>query len=551
LKPSFLKVRLITVLLVMSFAAVMVRLVYIQLWCHASMLKQSSQQVKKRGKAVLRRGDILDRNKAVLAESIELSSCFADPTLIDNPNEVSRQLSGILNIPKHEIEKNITSAKGYPESSLASHLLGYVGVDNMGLSGIEYVYNKILLDYVPPRWSFRDGRGFCIYTSSVESETIGSVRLTIDSTLQYVAERELKKGVARYGAKGGLVLIQNPNTGEILCSAAYPTIDLNSRKVPKTEDLLFLPVSWVFEPGSTFKSIVASAALEEKLLGLNDKIYCENGEWQFADIEINDHDSHKKISFKQIITDSSNIGVAKIGIRLGKERLYRYIRAFGFGTRTGVELYGESAGILRAPNRWSGVSLPVMSFGQELGVTPLQLISAYSAIANGGCLLEPHFVKNVINADGKCIKNFKPRVVRRVISRETATSVKDILEGAVENGTGYMARMDEWSVAGKTGTAQKIDPVTRCYGEKMYVASFCGFLPADSPELTMLVIFDEPKKNFWGGACAAPVFKEIARHIAAYLNIQPDKHKMPVEQAGTPNKLLEQTQLIKSGKIKT
>jgi cell division protein FtsI (penicillin-binding protein 3) len=279
-------------------------------------------------------------------------------------------------------------------------------------------------------------------------------------------------------------------------------------------------VQHVFEPGSTFKSFVAAAALEEKVARINDKFDCESGKWKVSGVTIRDHDKEGILTFTEVIERSSNIGTAKIGMRLGEVKLFDYVRAFGFGAVTGSELPGETSGILRPVHKWSGVSLPIISFGQEVGVTAIQLTSAYSALANGGLLLEPRLFKVVHQSDGREQRWPAPALIRRVISEETAGQIKDILKGVVVRGTGQEARTSSWAAAGKTGTAQKFDTKLGRYSSDRYVASFCGFVPADRPRLTIVVILDEPRGLEWGGYNAGPVFKNIAQHALTYLGVE-------------------------------
>jgi cell division protein FtsI (penicillin-binding protein 3) len=278
----------------------------------------------------------------------------------------------------------------------------------------------------------------------------------------------------------------------------------------------------VFEPGSTFKIVTAVAALEEGVSHPNDLFDCEKGEWRYKTVTVNDHEPEGVLTFFRMMEVSSNIGLAKVGLRLGNQKFYDWIRSFGFGSRTGSEIPGESAGLLRAPSEWSGVSLPILSFGQEVGVTALQLACAYSALANGGTLWEPRFVQSIRTSSGSERTRASRVKVRRVMTPETAKIVGEMLEGVVLRGTGQEARLEGWSVAGKTGTAQKIDPKLKTYSPDKNVASFCGYAPAKNPRLTIVVILNEPQGITWGGYNAGPVFKNIAWHSLIHMGVPSD-----------------------------
>ncbi len=411
---------------------------------------------------------------------------------------------------------------------MATPLLGYVGNEGRGLSGLEQMFDGWLTDPRPARRSLRDGKGAGVSLASASTEEgEGSwLRLTLDRTLQYMAERELEWGLKRSRAKAGLILVQDPWTGEILAVASGPRA-LDGEDAPSHPADLSIPfVQWVFEPGSTFKIVAAAAALEEKMVRAEETFDCENGDWAYADIRIHDHTKENVLTFAQVMERSSNIGFAKVSLRLGKEKFYKYVRAFGFGSLTGSEIPGESAGLVRPLWRWSGVTLPVMSFGQEVGVTALQLAGAYSAVANGGTLLEPRLLKEARNSSGETRSWPPSTVVRRVMSPGTSETLKKMLQGVVTRGTGHDALLEGWTVAGKTGTAQKVDPKTGRYSPDRFIASFCGFVPAERPRLTIVVVYDEPQGVSWGGYNAGPVFRNVAWHAMTYLGVPSDRGDM-------------------------
>lgn len=477
------------------------------------------------------RRKILDREGRTLAESVQVSSCFVDPSLIENKTLLANNLSRALQVNEQQLLARLAKASGsflwvkrnvpavtvaelekekipgvafrlekrrhYPMGEMASHLLGLVGYEGAGLSGIEQSFEKKLT-----------------------GSSSGNVQLTIDAAVQQIAERELEWGARKTGAKKGLVVIQNPWNGEILATASWPPVSLDPDKPSASIELRIPTLVDAFEPGSTFKIVAAAAALEEKLVSNKEMFSGENGSWKVADITIHDHEPQQRMTFEDIFVHSSNIGTAKIAERIGTKRFYQYARLFGFGVFPGSGVSGEAKGVLRPPNKWSGVSKYVVSFGQEVGVTAIQLIGAYSAIANGGTLMEPRIVKAVLSDDGDVLWQGQQTAVRRVVSAQTAQRVTTILTHVVERGTGVNAQI-QWDpstrVAGKTGTAQKWDTVKHRYNDTLTLVSFCGFFPADHPQLTMLVILDEPQGRSWGGLDAAPIFRRIAEQLSPKL----------------------------------
>jgi cell division protein FtsI (penicillin-binding protein 3) len=550
--------RLVAGLLAVGFLAVAARLGYLQIWCHNDLSLRAEGQASRWVREAPRRAPIRDRNGDVLVDSVRVASCYADPTLLPRPESTARRLAGPLRLPAHELTELIRRAPGefvwlkrrlgaeesrsverenlrgiglqweyrrfYPNGDLAGSLLGLVGEDGRGLSGLEYAFNTDFIDNRPAFRALRDGRGRRLNLEANEDRsTAGGLRLALDRKIQFIAERELDWSLNRSKARSGIVVVQDPWTGEILALAGRPSLSLTNEDSPTAEELMVRGVQWAFEPGSTFKVVTAAAALENKVARPTDLLDCESGKWKIADAVINDHEPQKIITFARALEVSSNIGLAKIGLRVGKGKMYDAIRSFGFGARTGFDLPGESVGILRAPSQWSGVTLPIISFGQEVGVTAIQMASAYSAIANGGRLLEPRLCLDADWPTGESPRWPVPSEVRRVISPETAAALTRMMEGVVKRGTGVDAALPGWTVAGKTGTAQKIDPRTRAYSPDKYVASFCGFVPASHPRLTIIVIIDEPKGVSWGGYNAGPVFKNIAWQALSLLGVPPDE----------------------------
>ncbi|MBK8575490.1 MAG: penicillin-binding protein 2 [Elusimicrobia bacterium] len=560
--------RLVAGLMAVGFLSVTVRLGYLQIWRHHDLSLRADGQSRRWVREAPRRAPIRDRNGDVLADSVRVASCYADPTLLPHPEAMAKRLAGPLRLPPSEITERLRKGRGafvwlkrrlsadesraverenlrgvglqweyrrfYPNGDLAGALLGLVGEDGRGLSGVEYAFNTEFVDDRPALRALRDGRGRRLtLDTNAERGTAGGVRLAIDRKIQFIAERELDWSLTRSKARSGIVVVQDPWTGEILAMAGRPALSLTGDDAPTAEELMVRAVQWSFEPGSTFKVVTAAAALENKLARPTDLLDCEGGRWKVADIEINDHEPQRIVSFARAMEVSSNIGLSKIGLRVGKEKMYDAIRAFGFGARTGFDLAGESVGILRPPAQWSGVSLPIISFGQEVGVTALQLASAFSVIANGGLLLEPRLCLDAQWPSGETPRWPAPSEVRRVISPETAAALTRMMEGVVKRGTGVDAAVPGWTSAGKTGTAQKIDPRTRAYSPDKYVASYCGFAPARHPRLTIVVIIDEPKGVSWGGYNAGPVFKNIAWQALSLLGVPTDEPARVAENGMT------------------
>jgi cell division protein FtsI (penicillin-binding protein 3) len=361
------------------------------------------------------------------------------------------------------------------------------------------------------------------------------VKLTIDTKIQYLAEREIDAAYRRTGSKAAMAVVMDPRTGDLLAVAIRPTFNPNTFTSSPKEALRDRAITDPFEPGSTFKIFLAAAALEEGVVKPGDWIYGENGTITIAKTRIRDWKKQGWMTFSQVMQQSSNVGVIKVGLQLGAERYHRYMTGFGFGQPSGLGLPGESRGVLRNPSRWSALSLPTMSIGQEISVTAVQLVAAVGAVANGGVLMQPRLVLATVDASGRDVRHFKPQEVRRVISPETASTLNAMLVRVVEDGTGHAAMIPGYSVAGKTGTAQKLDPATRRYSHAPGVLSFVGYAPADDPRLVMLVMLDEPKNEKWGSEAAAPIFASIGREVLRYLEVPPRDAPAVQIVSGTPD----------------
>ncbi len=535
-----------------------IRLYYIQIVSHRQYKSMADKQSISIREIDFKRGTIYDRNGKELAIELEVSSVYAIPSSISNPKAIARKLAPLLNISEksickkletsdsfvwlkrkidHEVAKKINrlhlrgirfiseGKRFYPENELASQVIGLAGLDNQGLSGIENSFDKTLRGKSKKTVRRKDGFGreLVAAESAWPLEISGcGVVTTIDRVIQYIVEEELRKAYYENRAKLAAIIVQDCQSGEILALANFPSFNGNSSSREKYKYLKNFAISSIFEPGSTFKPIVVAALLEENLVKLEDLFYCENGFYLLNGLPIRDHESEGWLTFAQVLEKSSNIGMVKAGQLLGKNKLYQYARDFGFGNYTGIKLPGETTGILNKPKDWSEISLSRLSFGQGVGVTAIQLTSAFSCLANGGVLMEPMIVKRIVDSQGQVVKEFQPCQVRRVTSNKTAQTLTHILCGTVENGTGKGAEIAGYKVAGKTGTAQKFDSASGEYSKTGYVASFVGYLPADRPKVTILVLLDEPQGFYWGGSVAAPVFARVGLKIMHHLGIPPE-----------------------------
>ncbi|MDR1523319.1 MAG: penicillin-binding protein 2 [Endomicrobium sp.] len=549
----------VLVLMVLAvFFLLFTKLVYIQIFLHDKIRCNVDKMVNRQIVEISKRGDILDTKGNILATSVKKYNIFLDPQVIEDFSNVKDSLftNGIqikekdLNdfgnrayVPivynvDSSIADNIRSTKlkgvgfeskyvrSYPEGKMLSNILGITGCDGNGLEGIEKICNNCLLGSRVTSNMHRDGRGYIIQNKVIDQSKIcgQNVILSIDRNIQYIAEQGLRKSFEKYQAKKAICIVQNPKTGSILAMVSLPDFD-HLEKIKDLKVLRNAAISDIYEPGSTFKIVTVASALEEGKVKLSDTFYLENGKLKIADHIIkDDHKIDGMVSLSRVMEMSSNIAMVKIAKKLGNNDFYEYIRKFGFYSLTGIDLPGEAKGLLLDIKEWNALTLPTISFGQGIGVTALQMINAFSAIANDGVLLKPYIVQKICNCnDDSPQKIFNPMEIRRVVSKETAYTIKKILKNAVDLGTGKSAKVKGYTVAGKTGTAQKIDPLTKTYSKKFYTASFCGMLPAMEPEFVILVIIDEPKgQSYYASSVASPVFASIAQSIAQYLEIPKD-----------------------------
>ncbi|MFH1888605.1 MAG: penicillin-binding transpeptidase domain-containing protein [Candidatus Omnitrophota bacterium] len=423
------------------------------------------------------------------------------------------------------------SRRSYPNSYLASQVIGFCGLDNIGLEGIELYYDNYLKGSQGWALLLRDARQKKLNLEEKMALPVDGydLILTIDEVIQYVSERELDKAFKVYRAKGASMIVMDPSTGAILAMVNRPTFDLNQYNNNDKEKMRNRSITDLLEPGSVFKIVTASAALEEKKVLEEDKFFCENGSYKVGGHILHDHRPHGWLTFREVIEQSSNIGTVKVAQVLGPDLLYRYIKLFGFGAKSGIDLPGEITGMINEPRSWSKTSITAVPMGQEVGVTVLQLASAISVIANGGELMKPYIAKEIRDKRGELIKSFAPAVVRRVISEDTANRVRQILTGVVEQGTGKLAKIAGFSSAGKTGTAQKLE-ANGAYSHNKFMASFIGFAPADDPVIAVVVVIDEPRPYYFGGVVAAPVFKNVAGDVLKYLRAKRASTQIPVSR---------------------
>lgn len=548
---------------------VLSRLVQFTVVQSGRLARQAASQHNQRLTFTPRRGAIFDRNGELLALSIPAESLFVRPPKLPvnvaaqvpalaeaihaSPQEVNTTLRSLAPFvwlkrqatPQEAaqvralglsgIDSLETQRRFYPHGPLAAPLLGFANIDAQGLEGVERVYDEYLRGESAEIVQERDALGRSILAQGVElpPEAL-NVRLTLDIDLQYFAQRELEKAVQTTGARAGTVIILDPQTFAVLALAHSPTFDPNNPKSVADEVRRDPAISDPYEPGSTLKVLLAAAALDMNVVRPEDQIFCELGHYQVGKYTIHDHHPYGWLSFAQVLQHSSNIGAAKVGERLGKETYQKYLRGFGLGQKTGIDLPAESPGLLAPVKDWSRINLVTASFGQGVAVTPLQLVSAYAALANDGVFMRPYVVQEVLNADGKVVMANSPQRLWQVVRSDTAHRLLQLLEKVVEKeGTGWRARIAGVRVAGKTGTSQKVNQ-NGGYSAHGRIASFIGIVPADQPRLVILVAIDEPKTGVYGGEIAAPVFQVIAQQSLARLGIIGDQERPSLPSAPTP-----------------
>jgi len=555
---------LLGAILVLWAGAISLRLVYLQIFRYGDFEQRAQRQQQRTTEVAAKRGVIYDRAGRELAMSISVDSVFAVPADIpdlagtislvaritrDDPRELlarckaARTFCWLARKADAEIADRIRSMnlrgiyfqkeskRFYPKRELAAQVLGYVGMDDEGLSGIERADDDELRGKPGRMLISVDARRKWFGSVEKQPDPGENVVLTIDEKIQYIAERELETAMRETHAESGTVVVENPKTGEILALANRPTFNPNLARDITPQKLKDHAVSDVYEPGSTFKVVTIAAALEEKLTHPSEVFDCQMGSIVINGMRIRDSKPHGLLTVAGILAESSDVGAIKIALRLGEERFYKYIRAFGFGQHTGIELPGETRGLSKPLNRWSKVSIGAISMGQEIGVTPLQLVGMISTIANDGIWVAPRIVAGTTEPRGTPqMVAFHPGVQRRVISPMTAAQMKQMMQGVVLHGTGKKAILEGYSSAGKTGTAQKVDPSTHAYSHTKYVASFAGFAPINDPAITVAVILDSAVGLHQGGQVSAPVFQRVTQQVLEYLHTPHDVELPPSRQ---------------------
>ncbi len=531
------------------------RLVSLQIIQYPEMREHARRQQTRVFQVSPERGTIFDRRNRELAVSVKVESVFAVPPEIKDKPRTAARLAQVLGLDREKVLRRLERSRSfcwikrkvdypqvakvrelqlpgiyfeteskrfYPKRELAAHVLGYVGIDNEGLAGLEHQYEKDVRGMPGRIFLHIDAKGR--HFSSVERPpTAGAdLVLTMDESIQYLVEQELLAQVEESKARGGTAIVMNPASGEILAMANVPTFNPNHYGRYSEVDWRNQAILNIYEPGSTFKIFTAATALEEGLATPEEQIHCMNGGIVIGRHRIRDHKPFGWLSVRDVLARSSNVGIIQLGFRIGKERLERYLRLYGFGQPTRVDLPGEARGLFRPASDWRAVTLGTVSMGQGIGVTPLQMIAGVGVIANGGILVKPRVVEQVLSGGVSVNPEGSEVLRRRVLRKTTADTVKAMMSSVVSDGTGRAAQLSGFSAAGKTGTAQKVDPNGR-YSHTRFIASFVGFAPIDTPALSMVVLIDEPRGRYYGGQVAAPVFKKIAEKTLSYLSVPSDR----------------------------
>lgn len=547
--------------------AISARLVYLQVSQHDHLGERARNQQQQAIETTAQRGTLVDRQGRELARSIQTESVFVDASKLEEAGDVkcvAAQLASVLKIEEKSIARKLEEARTknskfvwvarrlpaeqasrirgwglpgvsfrsepqrfYPNGSIAAHVLGFVGIDGMGLGGVEQFYNEKITGEPGRLFLEKDSDGNSYESFEIPGKPGQTIILTLDHSIQYRAEQALLAAVSKSRAKSGTAIVLDPRTGEILALANAPTFDPNKPGDARPEARANWALQNIYEPGSTFKIVSFSAALEKGLVRPDDRIDCQMGGITVAGRRIHDHHAFGSLTITEALAKSSNVAAIKLGLRVGDPTMYEYITRFGFGSRTGIELPGETPGLLRPVSRWQQSSIGSIAIGQEIGVTPLQMAAAFGALANDGVRMAPHLVREIRTATGTTVYQANPEQ-RRVVNAETARALRRMLESVTLNGTAKLAQLNGYTAAGKTGTAQKIDPKTKTYSRTKHVASFVGFAPVENPAVVIIVVIDEPGGAYHGGDVAAPVFRDIAEQILPDLGIAPDTYlKLP------------------------
>jgi cell division protein FtsI/penicillin-binding protein 2 len=564
------------------FSVFSFRLVYLQMIKHDEYAGLAADQNVRKQVIYADRGAILDANNDVLANNVPVQTVVADATRLNNIEATVDLVGESLKIPAREVAEKLQGDRRYivikrevpdavanalheklrsknlrgidfehdtiriyPNGSMLCHVIGFTDFDHRGIQGVEASMEEYLHGQDGYRYTERNraGKEIVLYRGQERAPRNGyQVHLTVDLNLQNIVENEIDAAMREYTPNKATIILLRPETGEILAMANRPSFDLNLRSQARPEQMKNRAIIDMMEPGSTFKIVAAAAALNEHKVRPDSTIFCENGRWDFGGTALHDHRPFGDLSVKDVLVKSSNVGAAKLALTVGEQKFYEYIRRFGFGERTGIELPGEISGLIRSPQSWSKISITRIPMGHEVGVTPLQMTVAMAAIANGGKLVTPRIVKSITTDDGQTISSLSPVVLRQVISPQTARQIGDALRGVVsDRGTAAAAAVPGFIIAGKTGTAQKVDPKGG-YEQGKYVVTFAGYLPADNPAFVGLVVLDDahtstPELNY-GGLVAGPIFSRIAEKAARYLDLEPHeeiRRALPVERVALTN----------------
>ncbi|PYL40068.1 MAG: penicillin-binding protein 2 [Verrucomicrobia bacterium] len=579
---SRIRCALVCLVFVALFSGFSFRLIYLQMIKHDEYAGLAAEKHVYKQIICAERGAIFDANNEVLAHNVPVETVVADATHLNNLDAIVDVVSDELKLPAHELAEKLhgdrryivikrevpevvadalreklrsqnlrgiylehDATRIYPNGSMLCHVIGFTDFEHRGIQGVEasmeeYLHGQDGYRYIEHN---RAGQEIVLYRGQERASRNGyQIHLTVDLHLQNIVENEIDAAMREYTPTKATIILMRPQTGEILAMANRPHFDLNLRSQAEPEQMKNRAIIDMMEPGSTFKIVTAAAALNEKKVRPDSMIFCENGVWNFGGAALHDHRPFADLSVKDILVKSSNIGAAKLALSVGDQKFYEYIRRFGFGERTGIELPGEISGRIRSPQFWSKISITRIPMGHEIGVTPLQMTVAMAAIANGGKLITPRIVKSIAADDGKTISSLSPVVLRQVISPQTARQIGDALRGVVsDRGTAAAAAIPGFTIAGKTGTAQKVDPKGG-YEQGKYVVSFSGYVPADHPEFVGLVVLEEahtskPELNY-GGLVAGPIFARIGEKAARYLDLQPREEirkALPVERVALTN----------------
>jgi cell division protein FtsI (penicillin-binding protein 3) len=551
---------------IILFSIFSFRLVYVQMIQHEYYLEIAEGKHGYRLPIFAERGAILDANGEVLANNVPTRTVVANGTHINDLDLIVRLVSQDLKIPAKELSDKIRPEKRYvvlrrdvpqpiadalkakldaqklkgiefepdsmriyPNKSMLCHVIGFTDFDHNGIQGVEASLDEYLRGQDGYRYIEHDPRGreIAVYRGEERAARNGcQVRLTIDLNLQNIVENEIDAAMQQFHPKKATIILMRPQTGEVLAMANRPNFDLNNKSEAKPEEMKNRAITDMMEPGSTFKIVSVAAALNEKKVQTDTTLFCENGVYSYGGSKLHDHRPFGDLTVQDILVKSSNIGAAKLAMCVGDQKFYEYMRRFGFGERTDIELPGEISGLIKPPRAWTKISITRMPMGHEVGVTALQMTTAMCVIANGGKLMTPRIVKSITNDRGETISTLTPVELRQVISPKTAQQIGNALRGVVsDRGTAKAAEVPGFLIAGKTGTAERIDPVTHQYERDRFVVSFAGYLPADHPEFVGLVVLDDaqtatPELNY-GGLVAGPIFSRIAEKAARYLDLQP------------------------------